>query len=75
MMKLDVNNVKKTDKELANDKAQRVMNGINIWCSYYRANPHRFCADYLNINLKLFQKILLYMMFYSNYLCYIASRG
>ena len=71
-----VNNIaKKTDKELANDKAQRVMNGVNIWCSYYRANPHRFCADYLNINLKLFQKILLYMMFWSNYLCYIASRG
>lgn len=72
---MTVNNVKKTDKELANDKAQRVMNGVNIWCSYYRANPHRFCADYLNINLKLFQKILLFMMFWSNYLCYIASRG
>lgn len=68
-------NNKKTDKEIANDKAERVMNGVNIWCSYYRANPHRFCADYLNINLKLFQKILLYMMFYSNYFCYIASRG
>ena len=48
-----VNTVKKTDKELANDKAQRIMNGVNIWCSYYRSNPHRFCADYLNINLKL----------------------
>nr|DAZ32537.1 MAG TPA: large terminase [Caudoviricetes sp.] len=74
-MIMATNNVKKTDKELANDKAQRVMNGVNIWCSYYRANPHRFCADYLNINLKLFQKILLFMMFWSNYLCYIASRG
>ena len=52
------NTAKKTDKELANDKAQRVMNGVNIWCSYYRANPHRFCADYLNINLKLLREQL-----------------
>lgn len=74
-MKMAANNVKKTDKELANDKAQRIMDGVNVWCSFYRANPHRFCADYLNLNLKLFQKMLLYMMFYSNYFCYIASRG
>ena len=66
---------KKSDREIANDKAKRMMQGVATWCSFYRANPHRFCADYLNINLKLFQKILLYMMFYSNYLCYIASRG
>lgn len=72
---MTANNVKKTDKELANDKAQRIMDGVNVWCSFYRANPHRFCADYLNLNLKLFQKMLLYMMFYSNYFCYIASRG
>ena len=58
---------KKSDREIANDKAKRMMQGVATWC--------RFCADYLNINLKLFQKILLYMMFYSNYLCYIASRG
>ena len=64
---------KKTDKEIANDKADRIMNGIATWCSFYRANPHRFCKDYLNINLKLFQKILIYMMNYSNYFMYIAS--
>lgn len=66
---------KKSDKEIANDKAERIMNGVNIWASFYRANPQRFCADYLNINLKLFQKILIYMMFWSNYFMYIASRG
>lgn len=66
---------KKTDKEIANDKSDRIMNGIATWCSFYRANPHRFCKDYLNINLKLFQKILIYMMNYSNYFMYIASRG
>ena len=66
---------KKTDKEIANDKVERMMNGVGIWCSYYRANPHRFCEDYLNIKLKLFQKILIFLMNWSNYFMYIASRG
>ena len=66
---------KKTDKEIANDKVERMMNGVGIWCSYYRANPHRFCEDYLNIHLKLFQKILIFLMNWSNYFMYIASRG
>lgn len=66
---------KKSDKEIANDKAKRMMNGVATWCSFYRANPHRFCADYLNIHLKLFQKILIFLMFWNNYFIYIASRG
>lgn len=66
---------KQSEKEIANEKAKKIMNGVAKWCSFYRANPHRFCKDYLNINLKLFQKILIYMMNYSNYFMYIASRG
>jgi hypothetical protein len=66
---------KQTDKEIANDKSNRIMNGIAVWCSYYRANPHRFCKDFLNIDLKLFQKILLFMMNYSTNFMYLASRG
>lgn len=66
---------KRSDREVANDKAKRIMNGINVWCSFYRANPHRFCGDYLNIKLKLFQQIILYMMNWCNYIMYIAARG
>lgn len=66
---------KQTDKEIANNKAEQIMNGVAIWASFYRANPHRFCKDYLNINLKLFQKILIHMMNLSNYFMYIAARG
>ena len=44
---------KLTDKEIANDKAKRIMNGIATWCSYYRSNPHRFCKDYLNVQFFL----------------------
>ena len=63
---------KKTTKEVANDKVERMMNGVSVWCSFYRANPHRFCKDYLNIDLKLFQKILLYAMDKADMFYYIA---
>lgn len=66
---------KKSTKEIANEKSERIMNGIAAWASFYRSNPHRFVKDYLNINLKLFQKILLYEMMHNNYFMYIASRG
>ena len=65
-------NIPKTE---INDKSERVMNGINVWCSFYRANPHRFVKDYLNIHLRLFQQIILYMMNYSTNVIYTASRG
>lgn len=66
---------KKSERELANEKSERIMNGIAAWTSFYRANPQRFVKDYLNVNLKLFQKILIYMMMLSNYFMYIAARG
>ena len=53
---------KKTITEVAQEKAERLMNGVAYWGSFYRSNPQRFVKDYLNINLKLFQKILIYMM-------------
>lgn len=68
-------NRKKSEKEIANEKSERVMNGIAVWAGFYRANPHRFVVDYLNIKLKLFQKILLYAMMHNNFFMYIAARG
>lgn len=72
---MTVTSNKKSTKELANEKSERIMNGIAAWCSFYRSNPHRFVKDYLNIDLKLFQKVLLYEMMHNNYFMYIASRG
>ena len=66
---------KKSDRQLANEKSERIMNGIAYWGSFYRCNPHRFVKDYLNINLKLFQKILIYAMMCNNFFMYIAARG
>lgn len=68
-------NKKMTDKEVANSKAEKLMNTIAFRAGYYRSNPHRFVEDYFGITLKLFQKILLYMMMHCNYFIYCASRG
>ena len=66
---------KKSEKQIIKEKAQRLMEGIAIWASFYRCNPQRFVKDYLNINLKLFQKILLFEMMRNNYFMYVAARG
>lgn len=66
---------KKSEREIANEKSERIMLGIAEWCAFYRSNPHRFVLDYLNVKLKLFQKILLYEMMHNNYTMYIAARG
>jgi hypothetical protein len=51
------------------------MDGIGVWASFYRSNPHRFAKEYLGIELKLFQVILIFMMNVSHYFMYLASRG
>lgn len=58
-------------------KSERLMEGIGIWTSFYRANPHRFVKEYLQLEdeLKIFQQILLYAMMHNVYFAYIASRG
>lgn len=72
----DIDNIrKKSDTELAAEKSKRIMNGVAAWCSFYRENPQRFVKDYLNINLKWFQKILIYQMVHNDNTLYIASRG
>ena len=65
----------KTTSEIEYEKENKTMQGIATWTSFYRANPHRFCSDYLNIHLHLFQQILLYMMNISHFFMFIASRG
>lgn len=54
---------------------EKMMRGAEEWIGFYRANPHRFVEDYLHIRLKLFQKILLFMMCKSKVTVNIATRG
>ena len=51
------------------------MDGVGYWASFYRENPHRFVADFLNVKLKLFQKILIFMMMHVYHYMYFQSRG
>lgn len=68
-------NDKKTVSEVIQEKSERLMEGVAYWGAFYRKNPQRFVKDYLNITLKLFQKILIYMMMMSTNFMYLASRG
>lgn len=66
---------KKSEKELSKEKSKRIMEGIAVWCSFYRHNPQRFVKDYLNIDLKLFQKFLIYAMMHNNHFMFWAARS
>lgn len=66
---------KQTLSEVIKKKSDAIMEGVAYWASFYRKNPQRFVKEFLNINLKLFQKILIYMMMISTNFMYIASRG
>lgn len=55
-----------------NDK---ITEGVGIWTAYYRARPYKFAEDYLHLDLKLFQAILLVAMNVSTIFIMIAARG
>ena len=56
-------------------RKEKIAEGAAYWGSYYRHNPTKFVADYLHINLKWFQKILITMMFWCRVFIFIAFRG
>lgn len=69
------NKIKMTEQEVINQKKQKRDRAVIRRAAFYRENPHRFCKDYLGLNLKLFQQILIVMMNYNNFFMYLASRG
>lgn len=66
---------KVSDAQLKKDATTRLMNTVAWRAGYYRANPQRFCKDVLNLDLRLFQKILIYMMMMSDCFMFLAARG
>ena len=66
---------KLSDAQLKKDATARLMATVAWRAGYYRANPQRFCSEVLNLHLKLFQKILIYMMMCSDCFMFLASRG
>ena len=65
----------KSIQQIAQDKEQKIMETVAWRAGYYRANPHRFVEECLDIKLKWFQKILLWAMMQYNYFCFIGARG
>ncbi len=65
----------KKREELSPNKRERLDEGVKIWTSFYRQNIHRFAIDYLGIQLKPFQVVLLYMIERNLKSCLITSRG
>ena len=57
------------------DRYQKILNGAADWGAFYRKNPDKFVEEYLHVSLKLFQRILLIMMFWSTTFVFIACRG
>ena len=54
---------------------ERVQQGAAEWGAYYRLHPDKFVEEYLHIKLKLFQKIMITMMFWSTIFVFVACRG
>ena len=48
---------------------------VKKWAGFYRKNPHRFAKDYLNVELKPFQSIVLCEMFDNTKNVIITCRG
>lgn len=56
-------------------RTEKIIEGVGAWTAYYRTRPHEFAEDYLHLDLKLFQKILLVAMNISTIFIMIAARG
>ena len=69
------NEKKLTEKELEENKYNKTMQTVAKYAAYWRANPHRWVQDFLGIELRTFQKILIYAMNVNDSMVYIASRG
>lgn len=70
-----VNKSYKTDLQIKKEKEEEFQKKIIFLVGFYRENPHRFAKDFLHINLKPFQDILINEMMRNNYVNYNASRG
>ena len=57
------------------NRYRKVLEGAALWGAFYRQNPDKFAEDYLHVRLKIFQHILIMMMFWSNIFVLIACRG
>lgn len=67
---------KNNEQLTADSKYERIMEGLDVWTAFYRANPVRLLIDYFGMKwIRPFQQILIMYMFECNNFMTIASRG
>ena len=57
------------------DRINKIMEGAAYWGAFFRENVDKFAEMYLHLRLRLFQRIVLVMMFWSTTFVWIAARG
>lgn len=73
--KINLFKVSRNYRKSEGTKSERFQKQMHIWVAYYRSNPHRFAKEFLNLDLYIFQAILLWAMVHHNIFVFIASRG
>lgn len=73
--KINLFKIKRNRKKNGMNHADNFQSQMHIWVAYYRANPHRFAKEFLNIDLKIYQVILLWAMMHNHVFMFIGSRG
>lgn len=64
------------EKVTKDSKYRKVMEGLDVWTAFYRANPARFLIDYFGMEwIRPFQQVMITFMFKFTYFMAIASRG
>lgn len=58
-------------REELTDKDQMLI----MWTTFFRRNPHIFIEYYLGLELYLYQKIMIYLMFKSDLVVLLCSRN
>ena len=67
--------LKKGKTKRKDEKTEDFWDNFEYYITYYRQNPHRFCIEYLGINLHWWQQFVLYMMWFTGNSIFLASRG
>ena len=71
-----LNKPKSVDKTSENmSKNEKMRYKVKLFTTFFRLNPHRFVESYFQIQLHLFQKIILYLMNINTIFMLVASRG
>jgi hypothetical protein len=67
--------IRRSKSKRKDDKSEDFWENFEYYITYYRQNPHRFCIEYLGINLYWWQQFILYMMWHTGNTVFLASRG